>query len=294
MLQVNEWIVEEAAKAEAEADESIQDDEDSDDPDDGQITMQVGNALTLPKESSTAPAKSKSKRQKNKRSSSKAMKTDPEVSTSVNKGKLILDATCAPADIKYPTDLCLLHAREILEGFIDTLHEPRIGQMTKPRTYRNQARKAYLSVTKQRRTCGKTIRKAIRIQLSYVHRNLSIIATQAADTALTKLSHRQLRRLLVISELYRQQREMFEQRKHVIEDRIVSIDQPHVRPIVRGKAGASVEFGAKIAASLVSDYAHIESMNWDNFNEAKTLKQRMRNQASFDGERVGSFHCLDQ
>jgi len=36
-----------------------------------------------------------------------------------NKGKLILDATCAPADIRYPTDLSLLNeAREKLEAII--------------------------------------------------------------------------------------------------------------------------------------------------------------------------------
>ncbi len=65
---------------------------------------------------------------------------------------------------------------------------------------------------------------------------------------------------------------MFENKNHTIEDRIVSIDQPHVRPIVRGKAGSQVEFGSKIAASLVDGYAHIEHMQWDNFNEAKTLE----------------------
>lgn len=40
-----------------------------------------------------------------------------------NQGKLILDATCAPADIKYPTDLGLLNqARENTEKIIDVLH----------------------------------------------------------------------------------------------------------------------------------------------------------------------------
>ncbi|MGC8001120.1 IS5/IS1182 family transposase, partial [Salmonella enterica] len=68
-----------------------------------------------------------------------------------NRGKLLLDATCAPADIAYPTDLRLLNeAREKLEGIIDTLHEPYRGQQRKPRTYRKKARKAYLSVAKQR------------------------------------------------------------------------------------------------------------------------------------------------
>jgi hypothetical protein len=53
----------------------------------------------------------------------------------------------------------------------------------------------------------------------------------------------------VVSEVYRQQQLMYEQGCHRIEDRIVSIPQPHVRPIVRGKSGTPVEFGAKLSVS---------------------------------------------
>lgn len=183
----------------------------------------------------------------------------------------MLDAACAPADIEYTTDLGLLnHARRITEDIIDTLHEPHIGLKKKPSTYRNQARKAYLSVDKQRKTSGKAQRKAIRKQLSYVRRNL--IEKQIVDTPLSMLSHRQYRRLLVVNERYHQQWEMFQQKQHRIDDRIVNIDQSHVRPIVRDQAGAQVEFGAKIAASLIDGYVHIETMQWDNFNEANTLQ----------------------
>lgn len=270
LLEINEWIVSEAIKAEeAQANESESgSNDDDDDPGDGQIAMEVGDSLTLPEE--LPPHRPK---RKTKQARSKAVPADTHTQPPTHKGKLMLDATCAPADIHYPTDLGLLnHAREILEGIIDTLHEPHIGIKPKPRTYRNQARKAYLSVAKQRRASGKTIRKVIRKQLSYVGRNLRSIEKQIIDTPLTVLRHRQYRRLLVISELHRQQREMFEQKKHTMEDRIVSIDQPHVRPVVRGKAGAQVEFGAKIAASLIDGYAHIENMQWNNFNEAKTLQ----------------------
>src|SRR5699024_7031078 len=40
-----------------------------------------------------------------------------------------------------------------------------------------------------------------------------------------------------------------------IEDRIVSVGQPHVRPIVRGKTNARVEVGAILSVRLVSGYA---------------------------------------
>jgi transposase, IS5 family len=184
----------------------------------------------------------------------------------------MLDATCAPADIKYPTDLGLLnHAREILEDIIDDLHRPHIGMMEKPRTYREKARRQYLSVSKQRKASGKIIRKAIRRQLGYVGRNLRTIEAMAKLTSLSTLSKRHYRGLLDIAELYRQQSEMAKMNKHAVADRIVSIEQPHVRPIVRGKAGANVESGAKVAASLVNGYVWIEAVQWDSFNEATTL-----------------------
>lgn len=189
-----------------------------------------------------------------------------------NKGTVLMDATCAPADVAYPTDLNLLNkAREKLEAIIDTLHQPVIGKTAKPRTYREKARKQFLAVSKQRRPGPKVIRKAIRRQLSYVGRNLDIIAEQAKDQPLTLLSRRAYRDLQVIHELYRQQLQMYNEHSHQIEDRIISIHQPHVRPIVRGKAKARVEFGAKIAVSMSKGYAFLDRMSWDNFNESTTL-----------------------
>lgn len=189
-----------------------------------------------------------------------------------NKGTVLMDATCAPADVAYPTDLNLLNeSREKLEAIIDTLHQPVIGKAAKPRTYREKARKQFLAVSKQRRPGSKVIRKAIRRQLGYVERNLEIIAEQVKGPPLTLLSRKAYRDLLVIHELYRQQLQMYNERSHQIEERIISIHQPHVRPIVRGKAKARVEFGAKIAVSMTKGYAFLDRMSWDNFNESTTL-----------------------
>ncbi len=55
--------------------------------------------------------------------------------------------------------------------------------------------------------------------------------------SLTCLSKRQYKLLLVIEEVSRQQREMWSEKKTRVDQRIVSLSQPHVRPIVRGKAG---------------------------------------------------------
>lgn len=191
---------------------------------------------------------------------------------SSNKGTLILDATCAPADIRYPTDLSLLNeARVKLEEIIDTLHKPLRGKRPKPRTYRQIARSEYLAIAKKRSPSKKQIRKAIGKQLRYIRRDLQVIEKLVEIVGLGALSKRQLKNLLVINELYRQQESMYKRNEHSIEDRIVSISQPHVRPIVRGKAGADTEFGAKVAISLVDGYAYIEKLSWDNFNEGITL-----------------------
>ena len=55
---------------------------------------------------------------------------------------------------------------------------------------------------------------------------------------------------LTIQKLYEQQKYMYENKTHSVEDRIVSISQPYLRPIVREKAKSPVEFGAKYDVSI--------------------------------------------
>ncbi len=76
----------------------------------------------------------------------------------------------------------------------------------------------------------------------------------------------------MVSELYRQQRWMYENRIRRISDRIVSISLPHVLPIKRGKAGSDTEFGPKLSVSLVEGYDFVDRCSWDNFNESLDLK----------------------
>jgi len=207
-----------------------------------------------------------------------------------NQGKLIMDATCTPADITYPTDLKLLNeAREKTEEMIDVMHTPFIGQRKKPRTYRQRARQDYLAVAKQKKPGPHKIRKAIRKQLGYLGRNLTIIEGMTQENLLTLLDKRLYRLLLVAQELYRQQLQMYTDRNHSIADRIVSIYQPHVRPIVRGKAKNPVEFGAKISVSLVNGYSFVDTLSWDAFNESGDLVGQVaayRNRFGFYPESV--------
>jgi negative regulator of replication initiation len=202
-------------------------------------------------------------------------KDDGSDGESKPKGTLLLDATCCPSDIHYPTDIYLLnHAREILESIINILHTQLscLG-VIKPRTYRETARMVYMSYAKKRKHTQAEIRFVIQQQLQYVRRNLDSIAKQIELGAeLGKLNRELYRKLLVISELYRQQKQMYDEKTHSIEDRIVSISQPHLRPIVRGKEHKPVEFGAKVAIALVGGFSFMIRMDYDNFSEAKYLK----------------------
>ena len=142
-------------------------------------------------------------------------KDDPPSDDKENRGALMIDATCAPADIRYPTDLGLLNeGREKLEGIIDTLWENH-GQGVKPKTYRKQARKAFLRVEKQRKHPVNVLRKAIGKHLRFIRRDLPVVSRLCVEgVSLERLTPKQYRDLLVISQLYRQQLEMFKSRSH--------------------------------------------------------------------------------
>lgn len=189
-----------------------------------------------------------------------------------HEGSLLMDATACPQDIAYPTDLNLLNdAREKSEELIDEL---QLGLTTpKPRTYREIARKQYLQTAQKKKKTKKEIRRAIRGQLQYLKRNISSILGMLQQHNAIPLGEKQYKYLLVIQTLYDQQKHMYDNRVHSVEDRIVSIHQPHVRPIVRGKTGADVEFGSKIQVSLVNGIAFLDELSWNAFNEGTCLKQ---------------------
>ena len=212
-----------------------------------------------------------------------------------HQGKLILDATCSPADISYPTDIKLLNqAREHTEKILDRLYEQVKDKFKrKPRTYHLQARKDYLGITKQRRPSYKKRRKAIGKQLGYLQRNLSHIDTlKKVGANLSQLKAQSYRMLLVVHELFRQQQSMYQSRSRRIDDRIVSLTQPHVRPIVRGKSGTRVEFGAKLSVSYVDGYCFLDRLSWDNFNESGDFQAQIERYRQRFGYYPESVHVV--
>jgi DNA-binding ferritin-like protein len=210
-----------------------------------------------------------------------------------NRGKLILDASCAPGDISYPTDLNLLNqARKQTEKIIDLLYEGLKGNLKKkPRTYRILARKSYLEVARRKRPTSKQRQKAIKKQLQYLSRNLAHIDQLLSEGGdLKTLKKRDYKLLLVVAEIYRQQRWMYENKKQTIAARIISLSQPHIRPIVRGKVGKPVEFGAKLSASCFEGYVFLDHISWDNFNESGDFSRQVEAYYQYTGYYPESVH----
>ena len=194
-----------------------------------------------------------------------------------NQGKLLVDATVAEQSVKYPTDISLLNkAREISEKLIDELYALSDYEK-KPRTYRQKARRQYLILAKNKRPSLKVRRRGIREQLQYLRRNLGHISVLLDDVGSCPfpLPCKLQRQYWIIQCVYNQQDGMYRDRRNRCDDRIISISQPHVRPIVRGKAGKKTEFGAKISVSMTDGLAFVDHIGWDAFNESKDLKQQV-------------------
>ena len=86
---------------------------------------------------------------------------------------MIVDATCAPSNIRYPQDVSLLNeARENAETLLDVLHDPADGK--KPRTYRKRARKDYLKYIRCRKQTAKMTRKSVLLNMPTENYTLTV------------------------------------------------------------------------------------------------------------------------
>ena len=177
-----------------------------------------------------------------------------------------------PSQIKYPRDVELLNeAREKLEKIVDVLQTPKDGK--KPRMYRQNARKQYLSIARSKKNSAKKIRKAVRQQLQYISRNQKIVAILRQDGR--PLGEKYQRQLEVIAKLYEQQKYMHDHKAHSVSQRIVNLRQPYLRPIVRGKAKAPTEFVAKLDISVVDGLVRLEQQSFEAYNESELLQMEV-------------------
>jgi hypothetical protein len=192
-----------------------------------------------------------------------------------NLGTAILDATCAPSYIRYPQDFSLLNeARVKLEGMIDWFYKAYKFDR-KPRTYRRVAREDYLNLAKCKKRTAAKIRATVRKMLNYVKRDLGYLEQYMSD-GYAMTDRKMISMYLVVLMLYEQQQYMWDNKVHSVEHRIVSLSQPWIRPIVRGKTKAPTEFGAKLEVSLDErDFARLTQLSFEAFNESEALQDAL-------------------
>lgn len=189
-----------------------------------------------------------------------------------HKGVLKIDATCANAEVRYPVDVDIIHdGCKVVDRYINRI----CGALgLKAKTCYKDARRFYTELVKRKKKGGKLVRFTKTVLLDLLQkdlRRLSEIFTDYKGSKEILLYHEQ-RTLRAVFDMYRQQLTMLEDNLHTVADRIVSIFQPHIRPIIRGKAKAKVEFGAKMGASIVDGYTFIDHHSWDAYNENSDLK----------------------
>ena len=184
------------------------------------------------------------------------------------------DASCYESLMRFPTDVKLLwecaeRAYKMMCSISSKLGEHRL------RTKYNDIEKANPAYRKQRKHTHKQTRKMIMRLLALLCKMLGEIRRQMrVHSCEGLLSDKQLNMLEVITRVYRQQENHFKSgdSRESIPNRIVSLNKPHIRPIVRGKETKTVEFGAKSNNLLIDGISFIERLSFNAFNEGTRLK----------------------
>ena len=210
----------------------------------------------------------------------------PEAGADGVAGTLVLDAACPPVDIRFPQDFSLLdEAREKTDEIIDVLHRQVAEKGERhPRTCREALRKAHLGMAKARRRPANKMRALVRRLRLALARNPGFIEALLARGG--RPTGRQARMLDAIGGLRRRQKEMSDGHRHRVGGRMVGISQPHVRPMVRGKAKSPVEFGPKHDVSIDGKgHARLGKASSEPCNECGVFKDAV------ERHRARTGHC---
>ena len=194
------------------------------------------------------------------------------------------DATCYESQLRYPTDIKLMW--ECCEWLYPLLHKTcrAVGEGF-PRSKYNDVSRARLAYAKQRRPKKSVTRRMQRRLLRLLGKLIGQWNRLCRLYApLISLNSEQHKRIAAIRKVHRQQTVHFNKKE--VKHRIVSIDRPYIRPIVRGKENKRVEFGAKVNNIQIDGISFIEHHCFEAFNEGTRLKQCVEYQEELTGVKV--------
>lgn len=198
----------------------------------------------------------------------------------LHKGVLKIDATCADAEVRFPVDVDIIHdGCKVVDRYLRTLCDAL--SIPQVRSSYKAARSFYLELVKRKKKGGKLVKDTISHLLHYLKVDLRKITKVFTEHPGSRelLSPHERRILNATFDMFAQQTGMHESNVHTCANRIVSIFQPHIRPIKRGKARAKTEFGAKIGAAVYEGYTFIDHHSWNAYNESSDLRLQVEKYA---------------
>jgi IS5 family transposase len=183
----------------------------------------------------------------------------------------MMDATVYESNIRYPTDVKLLW-ESIIKVHQVTQQKRKLLKLRRSRSNYQKHKSNYLGYQRNRKKSRRKDKKLRKQLLKYLSRLLEGLQDLQTSHQF-RLSDKQRKLISNIQTVYAQQQELLYGDSQNVKQRIVSLNKPHVRPIIRGKEIKPVEFGAKVHKVQVSGLSFIEHLSYENFNEGKRLKQ---------------------
>ncbi len=187
-----------------------------------------------------------------------------------NLDSMVCDATCYESDIRYPTDIKLLWEATYWNHRMLLACSRQLGRRMLRTKYIKWS-KRYTNYSKSKRPSRKekkALRRGLLKLLAKINESLSELETKVGSTFTDAYWQRRKASKTVLNQQWQY---FFEQVKPI--HRIVSIDKPYIRPIVRGKEVKKVEFGAKVHKIQIDGISFIEHLSFDAFNEGIRLKK---------------------
>lgn len=185
---------------------------------------------------------------------------------------MLMDATCYEVHMRFPTDVKLLWESccFLWEEQIPTLC--KLSGIKIPRSKFKEQKSKQSVFSKRRKVSIRTTNTRKKSLLYLLEKGIRTYQGLLNQTKGIYLSESITQKLKTIRQVYLQQLYLIENNTTQVRDRIVSLSQPHIRPIVRGKENKPVEFGIKVHIIQVDGTNIVEHHSYNAFNESTRLK----------------------